>query len=65
MPEGAQADFARGAAATPRRKGGARKGGCHSLKTEQRASTSDQLGVPGQLRREPVLARQCDSLERR
>jgi hypothetical protein len=41
------------------------QGGFHSLKTEQRASTSDQLGVPGQRRREPVLARQCDSLERR
>ena len=48
----------------PRRRAG-RAGSCHSLKTEQRASTSDQLGVPGQPRREPVLARQCDSLERR
>ncbi len=42
-----------------------RAGSRRSLKTEQKASTSDQLGVPGQPRRVPVLARQCDSLERR
>ena len=36
-----------------------------SLKTEQKASTSDQLGVPGERRTGAGVTRQYDSLERR
>jgi hypothetical protein len=64
-PEGAEAPLGQGRRGDAPPQGRGAQGRCHSLKTEQRASTSDQLGVPGQLRREPALARQYDSLERR